>query len=1350
MRKFNNILMVGLTLLLFQVAVQSQTTGSIAGAVTDPNGAYVPGATVIIKGEGGQEFRAVTNDGGTYLVPAVQNGTYTVTVSVNGFKTSTVTNVKVDVGTPKTVDVRLALGDVGETVEISSGGEVLQTQTATVGSTITGRQITETPISSRDALDLILKLPGVASVGAPRRSSINGLPKAAIQITTDGVDVQVNDARSSDGFFTFVRPRVDAIDEVTISTANPGAESSGDGAIQVRFVTKRGNNRYTGSAYAQIRNTWLNSAYWYNNRDFTTVGVNNIDGKALRDDIKLFQPGVAVGGPLPYFNFGEGGPMFHSGKDKAFFFVNYEQFRLPGSLTRNRTVANPAVQQGIYSYQVGGVTRTVNLFDIAGAAGLPSTIDPTVNTVLNEINAATANTGTFSDIAGNVNARRFSFQNITNGYREFLAVRLDFNIHKNHSIEYVQNRQVFHPSIDTINGADAPFPGGQSFGQGGIRKSWVGAVRSTLSRNIVNEARFAQSGGGTEFNQGSGPGEFASQGGFSLGALLPGTTALRAGASNSTSFSTTPTGDFTDNVTWIRGNHTINFGGQRKFIKDEGTSVGRWVPSVAFGITTADTAAFALFTGGATGNIPGANPDQLAEARAFYAGLTGRVLSYTNTAVLTADGRFAAHGTSRITSVEQTQYGLYAQDTWRMRPNLTLSYGLRWQPQLGVVNATKNQSRLVDFAMVYGTSGEGNIFRPGTFTGTAAQNRLLEVGEKILPDDWINFAPSVGIVWSPSFGDKSFLRKIFGANGKSVIRGGYSTAFVREGLNVSNQVVAGPGGTRNISRSTAITGSLTLGTLFRTPGNPNLTPFNFVEEPSFPITLSGTDQAFGVDPNLTTGYVHSFSFGIQRELDKNTVIEARYVGNRSVNGWRLYSISEINTIENGLAEEFKLAQANLYANVTANNGAGRCQGNLNPATTPNCQYNFAYFGPGTGTSPLPIALAYIIGNAGGNRATLTPGALGSSGTVTATGALTVSNYTNALFRNMATFAGLNRVSASPLGYAAGLASLASLRTNAVNAGLPANFLRSNGELNSGAFILGNSRNTSYDSLVIEVRRRLSAGLRVQASYVFSKALGNFFSNSGIVNNSTSLREDGLDLARTVQPFDLTHNFKLDSTYDLPIGRGRWLFSNAGGLLNSLVGGFTISPVISWQSGSPIAIGNVQLVGMTVKELQKAVKIRKTATGVFWLPEDIIVNSQRAFNTSLSSTAPGGYASSFVSGPPSGRFIAPSGFDNCQQPYAGKCGFNNLVIHGPGFFKFDVGVSKRFAIGESRSFEVRANILNATNAANFRVGGAQADTTGSGCCTATFGELLTGSAYRDNNTTNDPGGRVIDIVLRFNF
>lgn len=1331
------------------IIVQAQTTGSIAGTVVDQNGAVVPNATVSVKGEGGQQFTVVTTDSGTFRVPAVAAGVYVVTITAPNFKKSLINNVKVDIGTPTTVDAALEVGSVEQVVEVSSGGEVLQTQTATVGTTITGRQITETPISSRDALDLILRLPGVAAVGAPRQSSINGLPKGAIQMSLDGVDDQDNVLRSSDGFFTFVRPRVDAIDEVTVSTANPGAESSGDGAVQVRFVTRRGNNNYEGSIYWQMRNTALNSAYWFNNRDLKPKPGFT---KAPRDVIQLNQPGVRVGGPIPFPHFGEGGPMFHSGKNTAFFFVNYEQYRLPGSVARVRTILNPEAQAGTFNYLVNGATRTVNLFKIAGDAGFTNTIDPTVNNALNEIRAATATEGTITPIANDVNRKNYNFQNAANGFREFLAVRIDVNVTKNHSVEYIQNWQNFHPSIDTINGADQPFPGGTSYGQGGIRKTWTGAVRSTITRSIVNEGRFAVGGGGTAFNDGSGPQDYTSQGGYSLGVFAAaGVTALRAAASNNFSFRTTPTHDFTDNVTWLHGNHSISFGGQYKTIRTENTSVGRWVPSVGFGIDSTETALFNAFSNGDTGTLPGASSAQLTEARNLYAGLVGHVISYTNTGYLTADGVYAPAGT-QLTSVGQTTYGLYAQDTWRMRPNLTINFGLRWQPQMGVINLSKNQSRLENQAQIWGLGGDGNLFRPGTFSGTAPRNVLLEIGEKIMPDDWNNYAPSVGAVWSPEFGEKGLLRKIFGSNGKTVFRGGYSMSFVREGLNVASQVVAGPGGTISLNRATTIPNSLTLGTDFRNGGT-NLTPFNFNATPSFPLPLTTADQGFGVDAKLKTGVVHSFSFGIQREVDKNTVVEVRYVGNRGVDAQRLFNINERNTIENGVAQEFILAQQNLYANIQA----GRCQGNfqdtnsLNPNFLANCRYNFAYFGQNTGTSPLPIALAYILGNPGGtNVATLTPGALGANGTVTSTGSGTVGNYTNALFRDMTTFAGLNRAATSVLGYASGLENNATRRANAVAAGLPSNFMFVNPTLPLGAFLLGNTQSSWYDSLVIEVRRRLSYGLRVQASYVFSKAQSDFFAVSSIVNSSYSLRPDGLKLAKTVQPFDLTHVFKLDTTYDIPVGRGKWLFSNAKGWVNSLLGGFSILPVVSWQSGAPIQIGNVQLVGMTVKELQKSVKVRYTDTKVLWLPDDIILNSQKAFDT--LATSPTGYGTTFGTGGPTGRFLAPAGYNNCQQAYAGKCGFNNLVIYGPVFMKVDVGIAKRFSLGERRNIELKANILNALNSPNFKVGGYAVNTTGSGCCGGTFGEMTSASAaaYRDTNTTNDPGGRVIDIIMRFNF
>ncbi len=186
--------------LLFSLSIMAQTTGSIAGTVVDQNGAIVPNATVVVAGEGGQEFTVVTSANGTYRIPAVQNGIYTVTVSVAGFKKYVATNVKVDVGTPSTVDAALEVGDVSQVVEITTGGEVLQTETATVSTTITGRQISESPIASRNALDLVNQLPGVSTVGRPRTSSINGLPKGSLSITLDGADAQDNNNRSSDGF----------------------------------------------------------------------------------------------------------------------------------------------------------------------------------------------------------------------------------------------------------------------------------------------------------------------------------------------------------------------------------------------------------------------------------------------------------------------------------------------------------------------------------------------------------------------------------------------------------------------------------------------------------------------------------------------------------------------------------------------------------------------------------------------------------------------------------------------------------------------------------------------------------------------------------------------------------------------------------------------------------------------------------------------------------------------------------------------------------------------------------------------------------------------------------------------
>jgi hypothetical protein len=717
----------------------------------------------------------------------------------------------------------------------------------------------------------------------------------------------------------------------------------------------------------------------------------------------------------------------------------------------------------------------------------------------------------------------------------------------------------------------------------------------------------------------------------------------------------------------------------------------------------------------------GASTAQLAEARNLYATLTGRVTGFTSTAYLTDAGTYEVNA-AQIRKNRIETFGLFAQDTWRVRPGLTVSYGLRWQPQTAFETRSENYSRLSNFEQVYGVSGVGNLFKPGTLTGTVPTVVGMKIGEKAYEDDWNNFAPSVGVVWSPDY-QEGILRSIFGASGRSVFRGGYSQSFIREGSSlVTSILAANPGGNLPVSRSFGL-GNLTLGTLLRTPNNPNLTPASFPSTPSYPLTLTSASSTNAFSPDLKTGVVHSFSFGYQRELDQNTVVEVRYVGTRGVDLVRQHNLNELNTIENGVAAEFALAQANLAANVAAN----RCQTGV---TTANCQYNFAYFGPGTGTSPLPISLAYITG---GN----------------ATAALNAASYQTAgaaLFRNTAFATNLSRNAANIIGFGTNLEGSAARRANALNAGLPSNFFFVNPTTPSGSYIVDNSAQSWYDSAVIELRRRLSNGVRVQASYVFAKARSNALqSNLDVFSNFTH-REKGLELARNVAQFDIRHAFKMDATIDLPFGRGRQFFTGASWITNALVGGWSMAPTIRWQSGSPFSLGNVQLIGMTTKELQNEIRVRKNPNTVTYLPDDIIANTQAAFN--IDPTSPTGYTSLY--GVPTGRFIAPAGFSNCQQRYAGECGFSNLILYGPSFFKFDVALSKRFIISDKRNVELRATFLDALNRPSFRIGGFNADSVNVGVGGATFGQLGSGSAYQDISTTNDPGGRIIDLMLRINF
>ncbi len=1334
MRKFTKLLIVGLVLLMTQVAVHAQTAGSISGTVTDGAGAIVPGANVTIKGEAGQEYTAVTNKDGVYTVPGVPAGTptYTVTVSVAGFKTSVVSNVKVDVATPATVNFVLEAGKIEETVVISSGAEVLQTETATVGTSITGRQILETPIQSRDALDLVTMLPGTTTTGVVRTSSINGLPKSALTIQIDGVDVQDNFLKSSDGFFTFIRPRIDAIDEVTVSTATPGAESSGDGAVGIRFATKRGTDDYRGSAFWQHRDEGLNAANFQNNYL-----------KVPKNKLRLNQFGGSFGGPLPFLRFGEGGKWWDSGKGTSYFFVNYERFHLnETSPNRNRTVLTAAAQTGVFRFGTNGV-NSVNLFNVATAQGLTNTIDPIVQNTLNQIRTATAIRGTFQPLGtgGVFHRQPFDFSNSGEARRRFLVMRFDANLTKNHSIEGIYNDQPFRSNVDFLNSVDPSFPDVANAGtQNSDRRSLSIGLRSNFGSNVVNQFRYAQLsgwlGGSSDFELVGGTGFFNQ---FGNNALTLGSGLTNLHIRNAFSSRSSPTQDFTNNLTWVKGNHTFTFGGQLKKIQTISDSVGQIVPTITFGVATGDNAVLNGFTNTVTAGVctgtlrdpvTGACPNdtERGNAQALYATLTGRISAYGGNAILGADGNYALNG-PRHFEIQENTNGLFAQDSWRIRPNLTLSYGVRWQPQTGAKMLTTNYSLLTDPNMVYDVSGTGNLFSPGTLTGAVPTVRGNTAGEKAFEDDLNNFAPSFGLVWSPNYSD-GFGKKLFGESGVSVFRGGFSRAFVREGtLIVENSVGQNPGGSLSAARSTAL-GNLTVGTLFRTPGNPNLAPAPFPAAPTYPRALTTADAALGFSPDFRSGYVDSWSFGYQRQIGRDTVIEFRYVGNRGKDLQIQYGLNEVNAIENGFGAEFALAQANLLAN-NASGVAGRAG-------------SFAYFGAGTNTSPLPIMVSYL--QAGNPNANLTA----SYG----------ANFTSQTYVPFLTPSNPNVI-----GFASQLANNATTRGNGAAAGRPANFFHNCPTTLGFCFQFDNTEKSWFDAGVIEIRRRMADGLRFQASYQYGKSFTNAYASAGTTffglgagdqsnaaNNT--LRNRAAD--KTFSQIDLRHAFKFDATWDLPFGKGRKYLSSANGVAEAILGGWTLTPTVRWQSGSPIMMENVQLVGMTGEELQNAIGVYYNQTitqpngatsiaNVTYLPEDIIANTIRAFTTTPTT------ATGYLAGQaPTGRFIAPVGYGNCQQRTFGQCGYRKLVVYGPNFFKLDSSIGKRFDLGEKRNIEFRMTVFDVLNHTNWRLGGWTGNVNNITAFTGTFGQMLTGWAYQDPNGSNDPGGRIMDFMFRINF
>ncbi|HEU0253037.1 MAG TPA: carboxypeptidase-like regulatory domain-containing protein, partial [Pyrinomonadaceae bacterium] len=715
-----------LVLILFAMTGYAQSGGTtIRGTVRDPNGNVVSGATVNLTDPSRNFTRTqTTNEDGNYVFNAIPPGTYKLEVSATGFKTASASGLVALVDTPTVKDVHLEIGAVSETVDVTAGAEAaINTSDATIGNSFERKRIVELPLNANNVVGLLSLQPGVT-----RGGSVNGGRADQSNITLDGVDVNEQqdglDVITDEAFASVLRVTRDSLQEFRVTTTNPNAEQGRSSGAQVSLVTRSGSNQWHGSLFEIHRNTVTTANDFFNN----AAGVER--PQLLRN---IF--GGSVGGPIK--------------RDRAFFFFTYEGFREATATSVVREVPLPTLGQGIVRY------RTESGFSDPGCpAGTPSGVDCLTP---DEINAAyTAFNGSSpginpdalavlagaaqrypvndSTVGDGLNTSGFRFNARTPTELNTYIARLDFNLTSNQTLFVRGNYQNDTVTRAVYFSSDCSVPGDniQCFPDTPPLTSWnhpkgiaLGHVW-TLNNAIVNRfnygltrASFTQNGDSTENR-------------VNFRFIFSPTAFQRTLAR------TTPVHNFVDDVSWVKGNHTFGFGGNIRLITNNRISQGASFDDAVINPSFYNASGAVLidpFSDFQSGN----------DLRDALASVIGRYSQYSANLVYDASGQLQPVGTATDRAFATQEYEWYFQDSWRMRPNFTLNYGIRWSTSTPVYE--KNGLQVVPnvnlsdyFNQRVDSSFNGNSFNdPITFIlGGKANN-----GPGYYDQDWNNWAPSV-------------------------------------------------------------------------------------------------------------------------------------------------------------------------------------------------------------------------------------------------------------------------------------------------------------------------------------------------------------------------------------------------------------------------------------------------------------------------------------------------------------------------------------------------------------------------------------------------------------------------------
>ena len=1114
-------------------AAQVRTTGEISGTVTDPSSALVANVDLKAKDLATENITAaISGDSGGFVFLNLQPGEYEISAAASGFQTVVIQRVIVETARTTDLAIRLTVGQVTETLQVADVTPVLQTTSNAVSTTIRYDYIQELPLQGRDTLQFAALQAGAqAPQSSPRNSTFNGLPNASLNITLDGINNNSNRFKSGGtSFFAFAPVRVDAVEEVNIATTGAGADAAAGGAMNIRFTTRRGTNRYHGRVFHQFSNDALNANSFFNNARGQRIA------KLRQNDA-----GANLGGPLPI-------PFT---KRKLYFFANFEAAPRPGTANRTADVMTQAAQQGNFSYiAMDGSVRSANVLQLASAAGFPSQIDPTVQGVFAQINGSLANGTGILPNTSNPNFATLNWRQPTESNTYYPTARLDYQI---------SDKLAWHGSWNmrwnTTPGTPA-FAGLPGRFSGSKVTTYVASLGLdwTITPSMLNSFNFGPQSSHEDFNQETDIHMWAAQGNRRL--VFPavlGTTQGQPITSQTPFIRNNPVYNFYDNLNWVKGKHVFTFGGAvltTSFYETTWNNAG--VLNYTLGVAAGDPIGSVL----TQGLLGGIRTQDVGSAAALYALLTGRLSgiagsrnvnevthAYENFAPITHRFGFATAG-------------LYFQDAFRWSPQLTLNYGFRWELS-GAKHNLNGITTPPDLANFYGPST--GLFHPGSLGGVA--DPQLTTRPYTYSGDKMNPAPNLGFAWNPRSGGSGLLGRLL--NSRTVISGSYGINYYDEGINtISNLVTGNPGPTQTIALNPGAPGF--------DPGSLRLSgpiPAPVVNPPSFNFPIPQRLFTFlnglsTTQPAMHTPYVQSWNFRVQREVGSGMVVEARYVGNKATHIWHNYSLNETNIFENGFLQEFKNAQRNMQIN--ADNGvANSFQNRSLPGQVPLPIFEAAF--GARGSQPALAASSGYTSNT-----FTTPLTLGNAGTV----ANTLATATNGQF--FCRMVGSNFAPCAANGY------------NAPGP-YPLNFWRPNPFV-TGLTLLDDNSYSTYNGLQIEFRKAPAHGLSLNASYTWSKTLADIFNlnDQSAADNYFTLRNRNLDKSPT--PFDLRHVILAYWTYELPFGTNQaWLNRIAGGWKLGGIHRVHSGQVYRLTSGrntfNNLADSGVILNGISVGELQ---------------------------------------------------------------------------------------------------------------------------------------------------------------------